>query len=84
MTTYIAMNPTKRKKLTAAGWKVGSAADFLELTPEDTSIGSYQESHQKIIDVYTHLKCLFAHYFYFHFCMSQNNLLFSQKLLATN
>ena len=36
MTTYIAMNPTKRKKLTAAGWKVGSAADFLELTPEES------------------------------------------------
>jgi len=35
MTTYIAMNPTKRKKLTAAGWKVGSAADFLEPTPEE-------------------------------------------------
>ena len=36
MTTYIAMNPTKRKKLTAAGWKVGSAADFLELTWEES------------------------------------------------
>ena len=36
MTTYIAMNSTKRKKLTAAGWKVGSAADFLELTPEES------------------------------------------------
>ena len=36
MTTYIAMNPTKRKQLTAAGWKVGSAADFLELTPEES------------------------------------------------
>jgi predicted XRE-type DNA-binding protein len=31
-----AMNQTKRKKLTAAGWKVGSAADFLELTPEES------------------------------------------------
>ena len=30
------MNSTKRKKLTAAGWKVGSAADFLELTPEES------------------------------------------------
>mgnify|MGYP001810367978 CR=1 FL=1 len=26
------MNTTKRKKLEAAGWRVGDAADFLELT----------------------------------------------------
>ena len=29
------MRPTKRKKLEAKGWKVGSVADFLELTPEE-------------------------------------------------
>ena len=29
------MKQTKRKKLQAKGWKVGTAADFLELTPEE-------------------------------------------------
>ena len=29
------MKQTKRKKLEAKGWKVGMAADFLELTPEE-------------------------------------------------
>ena len=29
------MKQTKRKKLEAKGWKVGTAADFLELTPEE-------------------------------------------------
>ena len=29
------MQQTKRKKLEASGWKVGSAADFLQLTPEE-------------------------------------------------
>ncbi len=29
------MKQAKRKKLEAKGWKVGSAADFLELTPEE-------------------------------------------------
>jgi hypothetical protein len=28
------MKPTKRKRLEATGWKVGSAKDFLGLTPE--------------------------------------------------
>lgn len=32
------MDTTKRQKLEAAGWKVGSAADFLELTPEESAI----------------------------------------------
>ena len=31
------MTPTKRKKLEAAGWRVGSADDFLELTPEEAA-----------------------------------------------
>jgi DNA-binding XRE family transcriptional regulator len=29
------MNKTKKEKLTKAGWKVGSAAEFLRLTPEE-------------------------------------------------
>jgi predicted XRE-type DNA-binding protein len=29
------MDATKRRKLEAAGWKVGDAADFLDLTPEE-------------------------------------------------
>lgn len=29
------MKQTKRKNLEAKGWKVGTAADFLELTPEE-------------------------------------------------
>ena len=28
----------KRQKLEAAGWKVGSTADFLELTPDESKI----------------------------------------------
>lgn len=29
------MKPSKQKKLEAQGWKVGSASDFLALTPEE-------------------------------------------------
>ena len=29
------MNSAKRKRLEAAGWSVGSTADFLELSPEE-------------------------------------------------
>ncbi|MFW2373787.1 MAG: helix-turn-helix domain-containing protein [Gammaproteobacteria bacterium] len=32
------MKQSKREKLEAKGWKVGSAAEFLELTPEDEAI----------------------------------------------
>jgi predicted XRE-type DNA-binding protein len=32
------MEPTKRQKLEAAGWKVGTVAEFLELTPEEEAI----------------------------------------------
>jgi hypothetical protein len=32
--TYI-MELTKRQKLEAAGWKVGTVADFLQLSPEE-------------------------------------------------
>jgi DNA-binding XRE family transcriptional regulator len=31
------MKTSKRKQLEAAGWKVGSARDFLDLTPEETA-----------------------------------------------
>ena len=31
------MNQTKRKKLSTADWEVGSTADFLELTPEESA-----------------------------------------------
>jgi ribosome-binding protein aMBF1 (putative translation factor) len=32
------MNTRKRKKLEAAGFQVGSAAEFLELTPEEAAL----------------------------------------------
>ena len=31
------MNKTKRKKLEAAGWKVGAASDFLNLSAEEAA-----------------------------------------------
>jgi DNA-binding XRE family transcriptional regulator len=31
------MNTAKRKRLEAAGWSVGSTADFLELSPEEAA-----------------------------------------------
>ena len=31
------MNRTKRARLEAKGWRIGSAADFLELTPEEAA-----------------------------------------------
>jgi predicted XRE-type DNA-binding protein len=31
------MKPNKRTRLQAHGWRVGSAADFLELTPEEAA-----------------------------------------------
>lgn len=31
------MNQTKRKKLAAAGWRTGSTAEFLELSPEESA-----------------------------------------------
>lgn len=36
-----------RKKLTAAGWKVSSTADFLDLTPEESA---YIEMRLKLAD----------------------------------
>lgn len=32
------MRTDKRRKLEAAGWKVGSAAEFLELSPEEEAL----------------------------------------------
>ena len=32
------MNTAKKKRLEAAGWKVGSAGDFLGLTPEEAEL----------------------------------------------
>ena len=49
------MKPNKRKQLEAAGWKVGSAQDFLALSPEEAAFvelkltlsASLKESRQK-------------------------------------
>lgn len=30
------MNPTKKQRLEAKGWRVGTAEEFLELTPEES------------------------------------------------
>ena len=32
------MNKAKRKRLEAKGWKVGTAAEFLDLTPEESAL----------------------------------------------
>jgi ribosome-binding protein aMBF1 (putative translation factor) len=32
------MDPTKQQKLEAAGWKVSTVAEFLQLTPEEEAI----------------------------------------------
>ena len=32
------MNPTKKKRLEAAGWKVGSSGEFLGLSPEEVEL----------------------------------------------
>jgi ribosome-binding protein aMBF1 (putative translation factor) len=34
----MAMKKSKRRKLEAAGWRVGSAAEFLDLTKEEASL----------------------------------------------
>jgi hypothetical protein len=34
----MAMNPKKKAKLEAAGWKAGSADEFLGLTPEESAM----------------------------------------------
>ena len=32
------MNKAKRERLEASGWKVGTVAEFLELTPEESAL----------------------------------------------
>jgi hypothetical protein len=32
------MDPNKRARLEAHGWKVGTVAEFLDLTPEETAL----------------------------------------------
>lgn len=32
------MDPLKRQRLEAAGWKIGSAEEFLELSPEEAAL----------------------------------------------
>jgi DNA-binding XRE family transcriptional regulator len=44
------MKPAKRRRLEAAGWKVGSARDFLRLTDEDVE---YIELHLSLADLLT-------------------------------
>ncbi|HEY6803228.1 MAG TPA: helix-turn-helix transcriptional regulator [Pyrinomonadaceae bacterium] len=41
------MNKEKKKKLEAKGWRFGSAADFLELSPEDAT---YIELRLRLVD----------------------------------
>jgi predicted XRE-type DNA-binding protein len=41
------MEPTKRQKLEAAGWKVSTVAEFLELTPEEEAITEIRLSLSK-------------------------------------
>ena len=41
------MNQAKRKKLAAAGWKIGDAEEFLELSPGDSA---YIEMRLKLAD----------------------------------
>ncbi len=38
------MDTAKRKKLQRAGWRVGSAEDFLELTPEEAAYVDFKLS----------------------------------------
>ena len=49
------MFPEKRKKLEAKGWKVGSADEFLQLTPEEVeyielklTLRKYVKKHQSL------------------------------------
>jgi hypothetical protein len=34
------MNNEKKKRLEAAGWKIGSVDEFLELTPEESAMAA--------------------------------------------
>ena len=39
------MKPAKRKALEAAGWKVGDAADFLEMNPDERQLLDQRDLH---------------------------------------
>ena len=41
------MKQTKRRKLAAAGWQIGSATDFLDLSPQESA---YIEMRLKLAD----------------------------------
>jgi predicted XRE-type DNA-binding protein len=43
------MEPTKRHKLEAAGWKVGSVTEFLQLSPEEEAIVEIRVSLSKYL-----------------------------------
>ena len=43
------MEPTKRRKLEAAGYKVTTVAEFLQLTPEEESIIEIRLSLRKLL-----------------------------------
>jgi predicted XRE-type DNA-binding protein len=43
------MEPTKRQKLEAAGWKVGSATELLQLSPEEEAIVEIRVSLSKYL-----------------------------------
>jgi predicted XRE-type DNA-binding protein len=43
------MEPTKRQKLEAAGWKVGSVTEFLQLSPEEEAIVEIRVSLSKYL-----------------------------------
>jgi len=38
------MNTTKQQRLEAAGWRIGSADDFLELSPEESAYVAFKLS----------------------------------------
>jgi predicted XRE-type DNA-binding protein len=43
------MEPTKRQKLEAAGWKVGTVAEFLDLSPEEMEMIEIRLSLSKLL-----------------------------------
>jgi DNA-binding XRE family transcriptional regulator len=43
------MEPTKSQKLEAAGWKVSTVADFLDLSPEDMEMIEMRLSLSKLL-----------------------------------
>lgn len=47
------MNAAKKKRLERRGWKVGTAAEFLDLTPEEEA---FVELRLKLADAVRHLR----------------------------